>query len=46
MTVRERMLAIRLMEKAERYPAYMERLHLTVGIKESINNINKENEKC
>lgn len=46
MTVRERMLAIKLIEKAEQYPAYMERLHLTVDIKESINNISKEKEKC
>ena len=46
MTVRERMLAIRLMEKAERCPTYLERLHLTAGMKESNNNINKEKEKC
>ena len=45
MTVRERMLAISLLEKAERYPAYLERLHLTAGMKEN-NNINKENKKC
>lgn len=46
MTVRERMLAIRLMEKVERCPAYLEMLHLTIGMKKSNNNINKENEKC
>lgn len=46
MTVRERMLAIRLLEKAERCPAYLEQLHLTAGMKAGNNNINKENEKC
>lgn len=46
MTVRERMLAISLLEKAERCPAYLEQLHLTAGMKENNNNINKENKKC
>ena len=46
MTVRERLLAIRLLEKAERCPAYLEQLHLTAGMKTGNNNINQENEKC
>lgn len=36
MTVRERILAIKLLEKTEQCPTYLEKLHLTAGIKENI----------